>query len=160
MSKKPYPLETLLEIREREVEEAEMALAAGQRAQGEIEELKDRMLETKDAIERTATAEAVSNDRQVGSGSATVADMHLFSERQVGLRCDLGTAMEQLAEIETEIGAAEVKVSRLRDVLAERIAEREALGVLRDRWRNERRREVARDEANELDGLVLHQKKS
>lgn len=149
-----YPLEVLLEMRERERDEAQTTLSQEmadlERRQrtvrektAELEEVRERRVEARDAA-----------DQAIGAG-ISVARMQVSDEYQLGLEVEEQTARGRVDEAMQEVARQRRSVEKARGALE--AAQKELLAVEKHhaKWKEEQDVVAKRKASSEMDEIAM-----
>jgi flagellar export protein FliJ len=149
-----YDLKVLLELREREQEEAEDEYA---RQIQELERRKEYLAkkhgDLEEAIERRK-AMCAQHDERVKSGEATLAQMNVFESYLSGLRQDEIQLEDSIERAERAVSQQSEQVAQAKQGLIEATRELKAVEKHRENWEEEKAAEEQRRESAAMDEVA------
>lgn len=149
-----YDLKVLLELREREQEEAEEEYARQiQELERQKEYLAQRRADLEEAIERRK-AVCAQHDERVEASGATLAQMNVFESYLSGLRQDEIQLRDSIDRAERAVSQQGEQVGEAKQDLIEATRELEAVEKHRENWQEERATEEQRRESAAMDEVA------
>jgi flagellar biosynthesis chaperone FliJ len=156
VSKTPYPLQAVLDLRERERDQTQEQLALRLREQtAAAAALEQRRSETTAAAQAVAAALATLDAPPPDGSALDVREMNRRADEVAWLRAQEAAARQREAQAEGELQRAGEAVEQAR---ADLIAASQALSAIethRDRWREELRKEQERKEEALMQEVAL-----
>jgi flagellar biosynthesis chaperone FliJ len=156
VSKTPYPLQTVLDLRERERDQTQELLATRLREQGEAAAaLEQRRAETTTAAQAVASALATIDAPPTDGSALDIREMNRRADEVTWLRGQEAAARQREEQAEAALRRAGEAVEQARAALIEASQALGAIETHRDRWREELRKELERKEEALMQEVAL-----
>jgi len=150
----PYPLASLLELRDGEQKSAAAALATAEHA---LAQAHLRLTEARDEQARRQASlegERAKSEAALSAGGRTAADAQAAERWLSALRARRDEATGHVTVLEAAAAEAEKACERAREALAEAVRARKAIEQHREQWEAEERKAEERKAEDELDELA------